>query len=821
MPRKNKKWKQPQAVRQKQPAPSNNSSPTHEVKEPTFQEKIALMANTILSKAAPQDLDQVQNTSMPPGINIDDVARLYDELDQAWKLFEIQRKRLEQEREAFEKNSAQLAERQVQLREAEQSLSNRRDDYERRRKKLDDDLKELASSQKQLRELTADLDRREQEARFGFQDIYQDTLEKEHVRLDAFSSDLERLGQEFSSKRRDELVSWQTKLAEISEAAEQHILHQLQALEAQREKLVEEEREIEQQRMALRRERNAVAADRQMLEEDKQSQKEIVEQQLAARIEGYKTKLESLEALHKQAASDRDLFKSKLLAWDKVRQRVGKDSEIILETVEQLTQERDQLAKELHARPSEINVQRIEELEGQQADWELERWNLVQQNSELKSQLTKNRIQALEVENQRDLILALEARGKVLDAQLKELKTDVERRIGQHQSQSPFPQCYAFDQDLALQSKFEAYAPEDLRNLVEEIQMRIATGGLFYELRDIRSFLAGLGMSKTTILQGISGTGKTSLPIKFADAIGGGREVVEVQAGWRDRDDLLGHYNAFEQKFYESKFLQALYQAQCPAYADRVFIILLDEMNLSYAEQYFADLLSVLQIEAGTQHRKIDLIPAAIPAMNYPREFVNNNRSIRVSDNVWFVGTANQDETTKDIADKTYDRSHIMELPLQHPRFDVQRIVSAPRHISRTALSEAFKKARNTASYQADATRTWKFLESVRLDFNAQYALGWGNRLRRQIEDYVPIVIASGGTWSEATDNILSMKVLRKLRNRYEIQASELEQLEGILVDAWKKNSAKESIEVGLPRSIQLIRDEQRKKTSRQADEAD
>lgn len=423
------------------------------------------------------------------------------------------------------------------------------------------------------------------------------------------------------------------------------------------------------------------------------------------------------------------------------------------------------------------------------------------------------RVQAIEVETQRDLILALELKGKVLDAQLNELQKEVERKIGMEEGKSPFPQCYAFDQDPELQSKLETNDPEDLDKLTNEIQARIASDGLYYEMRDIRNFLAGLSMSQTIILQGISGTGKTSLPLKFAEAIGGGREVIEVQAGWRDRDDLLGHYNSFEQKFYESKFLQALYQAQCPSYAKRIFIILLDEMNLSYPEQYFADFLSALQMDPNSKDRKIDLISAALPSRNYPQGFINKNRSLRIPENVWFVGTANKDETTKDIADKTYDRSHIMELPIQHPKLDVPIITNAPQNISRDGLNAAFIKARKNKAFQSDALHTWDFLNEIRMDFSSQFALGWGNRLKRQIDDFVPVVRACDGTWAEATDNILSMKVLRKLQDRYEIQFQDLQNLERIIATAWKKSGKKEPVEEGLARSIQIIKDEQRKKT--------
>ncbi len=125
---------------------------------------------------------------------------------------------------------------------------------------------------------------------------------------------------------------------------------------------------------------------------------------------------------------------------------------------------------------------------------------------------------------------------------------------------------------------------------------------LYYSQQDIRAFLGGIAMSKLHILQGISGTGKTSLPIAFAGALGRrGREnykLVEVQAGWRDRQDLIGYYNFFEGTFYETEFLTALYEARCPEFRAQIYIIILDEMNLSRPEQYFVDFLSKLEQDA-------------------------------------------------------------------------------------------------------------------------------------------------------------------------------------------------------------------------------
>ena len=143
--------------------------------------------------------------------------------------------------------------------------------------------------------------------------------------------------------------------------------------------------------------------------------------------------------------------------------------------------------------------------------------------------------------------------------------------------------------------------------------------------------------------------------------MGGFCQDIAVQAGWRDRDDLLGHFNAFERRFYEKDCLQALYKAQTPHWQDTCNVILLDEMNLSRPEQYFAEFLSALE-KNNPDERLISLSETALPGAP---DMLRDGRQILVPKNVWFIGTANHDETTNELADKTYDRSHVMTLPKQ------------------------------------------------------------------------------------------------------------------------------------------------------------
>ncbi len=254
-------------------------------------------------------------------------------------------------------------------------------------------------------------------------------------------------------------------------------------------------------------------------------------------------------------------------------------------------------------------------------------------------------------------------------------------------------------------------------------------------------------MSRLHILQGISGTGKTSLPIAVARAIGAGMELIEVQAGWRDRHDLIGHFNEFERRYYESEFLQALYKAGCPEYADRPFFVVLDEMNLSHPEQYFADLLSAL--EQRPELQRLDLMEAAVDAA--PRLF-SEGRKLPIPPNVWFLGTANHDETTMGFADKTFDRAHVMELPIRPEPFDLKE--TTPRDpISMQALDQAFADARR--KHRKVAGLAFAYLrDQLAQDLGSRFGIGWGNRLERQMLAFVPVVVASGGTAGEAVDHV-------------------------------------------------------------------
>lgn len=159
---------------------------------------------------------------------------------------------------------------------------------------------------------------------------------------------------------------------------------------------------------------------------------------------------------------------------------------------------------------------------------------------------------------------------------------------------------------------------------------------LYYTPEVIRRFVAGMAASKLLILEGISGTGKTSLPYSFSRYLDNPATIVSVQPSFRDRTEVLGYFNEFSKRFNETEFLRAVYEAglrQDPS------MIVLDEMNLARVEYYFAEILSVLEMPSHDEW-VLDLVPTQWAAD--PKAL--HDGKLTIPDSLWFIGTANNDD---------------------------------------------------------------------------------------------------------------------------------------------------------------------------------
>ena len=282
---------------------------------------------------------------------------------------------------------------------------------------------------------------------------------------------------------------------------------------------------------------------------------------------------------------------------------------------------------------------------------------------------------------------------------------------------------------------------------------------LYFDADVIRFFVSGFAASQFEILEGLSGTGKSSLPRYFAKFTGGRVLFMPVQATWRDKSNMLGFFNEFSTNYSETDFLIELYHANYNP--DMLHFFVLDEMNISRVEYYFADLLSVLEYPEEDWKLKV---------MQLPYDFVPpiklENGYIQIPTNSYFVGTANKDDSTFTITDKVYDRAITMDFSDKNVPFKVDGNAQKMK-LSASKLKSLYKEAIDNPEYSMTETDYDK-LNAVCDYVNEQFGIAIGNRIMNQLANVVPVFMACGGTKEAALDFMLSKKLVSKVEGRFE-----------------------------------------------------
>ncbi|MFA5007528.1 MAG: hypothetical protein WC509_08745 [Candidatus Izemoplasmatales bacterium] len=305
---------------------------------------------------------------------------------------------------------------------------------------------------------------------------------------------------------------------------------------------------------------------------------------------------------------------------------------------------------------------------------------------------------------------------------------------------------------------------------------------LYYTPRMVSNFFAGMAASKVIILQGISGTGKTSLPYAMAKFFGNQAAIISVQPSWRDRAEILGYLNEFTKRFNETDFLKALYEA---SYRKDVNLIVLDEMNLARIEYYFAEFLSIMEMPDSSEW-KIDLVPDSKPSD--PIKVVNGKISVPL--NVWFIGTANKDDSTFTITDKVYDRAIALEFTAKGEFFQAPE--TQPVNMSYSYLQELFDEAYYKYPVSRELLDKFTVLDKY---VQNNFKIAFGNRIVVQLNKFIPVYVACGGTEEDGLDYIFANKILRKFESlNLSFLRNEMEELVTQIHKIFGKNAFPESV---------------------------
>ena len=273
--------------------------------------------------------------------------------------------------------------------------------------------------------------------------------------------------------------------------------------------------------------------------------------------------------------------------------------------------------------------------------------------------------------------------------------------------------------------------------------------GLYYEPRVIRLFLAAFSSTRLIILQGISGTGKTSLPYAWGKFLENDTQIASVQPSWRDRSELFGYFNEFTKRFSETEVLKRMYES---TYTDKVYLTILDEMNIARVEYYFAEMLSILEMPSRDEW-VVDLVPSGWP--NDPKHLVDGR--FKLPENMWYVGTANNDDSTFAISDKVYDRAIPININTKGVKFDAPYTENL--NLSYKHLEAMFDAAKEKYKVSEDSLDKIAKLDDYVIE---HFRLAFGNRIVKQLRDFVPAYVACGGTEVDGLDYVLTNKIFRK-----------------------------------------------------------
>lgn len=553
--------------------------------------------------------------------------------------------------------------------------------------------------------------------------------------------------------------------------------------------LIEKEKLLKKHQQDLDFQEEDFELDKEMIKSQREFLKKQLERCSPVKVEELNETIKILESLREYDNKQIEKLTKDIIHLKQfVRDDETRNIETILAELESQRNENQRLRDELANIPSAFE---LDELRGKADNIE-----------NLKRILEDERRQRMESEQRADSlsigVIELEQTKKMAET-LKTLNSQLQNELAKinemykQNTTGKFPSLLEIDKKLsAMPIERVPLTNKSLEKLVKYIRAYGASKeNLYYSEKTIRCFIASLAASKLLILQGLSGTGKSSLPRLFKEALSSESFLVPVQPSWRDNRELLGYDNDFTKRFKETDFTKNLYEASSIINRDKIWFIVLDEMNLARIEYYFADFLSIL--EKKPEEWIISLVAnnEEVNQDNIPKNLVNGI-SLLVSQNIWFIGTANRDESTFGITDKVYDRAQVLDFKNRENAFEIP--CNEKIRLSYSEFNSLIEEAIKDKSLCLNK-EDWNKVDEIDTLLKEKLDITFGNRIKIQMDKFVPVYVSCGGSKEEALDYLLTHKVLRKLENRYETYLKDsLKELIEIIETQYGKNTFIESI---------------------------
>ena len=546
--------------------------------------------------------------------------------------------------------------------EEKKNLQQKLEKIETEIEKLEKDKQELELSTEDLENIRAKIVQKKEEKHLLLEEINDKEIEKrvleENIKkLEKTKEGLEYNFYDILKKTREsqenlqkEIITSYNDETERQKSIINQAISELKEVKSSKEELLKKESELELKERKLNEQ-----------EENVRNREENINEAIKkAREEGKRGSEEEISELEKEL---RDLNEKNTDANREIRRLENINADSF--SVEELNNEINTLKnikKELEDKllgKGNLQTDEIKILKGKIETLEKEYTKVTQENIKLYNESInfikyKDKLEVAEralpeLKRSKESLLALLEKR---EDEISELKS---RQMSEEAKKETIEQAY-----FTIEEKEDKEAEEitDEIEWLNKIKNSFKEVGFKFSDRLLYAFHTSLKVgdwNPLTVLAGVSGTGKSELPRLYSRYGGINFLPLAVQSNWDSPYSLFGYYNSLEGKFNATSLLKVLYQAQEDAknsISDYLTIVLLDEMNLAHVELYFSELLSKLELLRGSDDVKLEIDIAE-----------KNPYEIKLNKNVIWVGTMNEDETTKSLSDKVIDRSNLINFP--------------------------------------------------------------------------------------------------------------------------------------------------------------
>jgi len=656
-----------------------------------------------------------------------------------------EKSKVQKDLENIKKEVNRLEEKKQELGEALKIIQQKKElTVEEKKQELEEATKDLRNLEKEIKEkkaikilLSKELD--DKEIKKGNLESVIKNLEDRRDHLDL---DIEKITKEqeavkykivssHEEETKQEIKELNKKIAELKETknSKEELLKKEADLNLKEKILDEKEEEIHKREESINELREEIREEEKIKNREKIDSLEKEVRELREENSDANREIRRLENINADSFSKEEL-----------NARIGELEDIKKELEEKL------LGKwNLETDKIEILKNKIHSLEESHKEIGEENKKLYSENMQLiqyKDKIEIAEITLPELERSKESLIALIAKK---DEEINELKS---RQMSEIAKRETIEQAY-----------FTIEEKENDKEIIDEIEWLNNIKNSFKEVgfkfsdRLLYAFHTSLKVgdwNPLTVLAGVSGTGKSELPRLYSRYGGLNFLPLAVQSNWDSPYSLFGYYNSLEGKFNATSLLKVLYQAQEDAknsISDYLTIVLLDEMNLAHVELYFSELLSKLELLRGSEDVKLEIDIAE----KSPYE-------IKLNKNVIWVGTMNEDETTKSLSDKVIDRSNLINFPRPNEfvsRNELKEREEAPKLKREIWENWKWNNVKNILVQDEDTRIITEFEEKINnLKAKMEEINGYlkvsgraiGHRVWQSIENYIrnyPLVLES------------------------------------------------------------------------------